>query len=105
MDQSVDTVDIYGNVSLNDGNWHHLAFAIIYNGISKLYVDGQLVASDGTNWTGAPDITSGPLTIGAWSNSTGSSITEVFNGVIDEPRVYSCALSQAEIAAIYGGTK
>ena len=74
------------------GQWTHLAGT--FDGVTlKLYVNGQLV---GSRASAAPiDVTDGVLRIGGddqWDK-------EWFPGVIDEVRIYSRALSMAEIQA------
>jgi hypothetical protein len=74
------------------GQWTHLAGT--FDGVTlKLYVNGQLV---GSRASAAPiDVTDGVLRIGGddqWDK-------EWFPGVIDEVRIYSRALSVAEIQA------
>jgi hypothetical protein len=78
-----------GTAALGLNVWTHLAAT--YDGaMLRLYVNGALAGS--TALTGSLDATTGPLRIGG--NSVRS---EWFNGLIDEVRVYSRALSQSEI--------
>jgi len=75
------------------GAWYHVAGA--WDGETAfLYVDGQLAASAPLAVTAAPD--GRPLVIGA----DDPGILEVFNGKIDEVRIYNRALAPAEIAAL-----
>ncbi|MDB5267267.1 MAG: C-terminal target protein [Hymenobacter sp.] len=85
--------DLPGIKAFNDGHWHHVAAT--YDGTTlKLYVDGVLDISStpsafnttGLNWSIGKRIP--PLTS-----------TEQFNGRIDEARVYSTALTQAQVQA------
>ena len=69
--------------------WTHIAFT--YDGTTqRLYVNGTQVATKAT--TGAIQTTNNPLWIGG-----NQPYGEYFNGLIDEVRVYSRALSQSEI--------
>ncbi|MCF6175002.1 MAG: hypothetical protein L3J71_04505 [Victivallaceae bacterium] len=75
-----------------DGNFHHAAVTFVYDGTnctSKLYIDGVL-ADTGTD-VATPDIStaSSKLQLG----------TGVFDGTIDEVKIYSRVLSAAEILA------
>jgi hypothetical protein len=73
-----------------DGNWHHIVYS--HSGSSgKLYVDGVLKASP----SGVLGTTSSAMTayIGAWSGAVQCSI--------DEPAVYSTALTQTQVSAHY----
>jgi Concanavalin A-like lectin/glucanases superfamily len=78
-----------GTTGLAANAWSHLA--LTYDGNSmKLYVNGQLVSSQ--QLTGALMSTTGGLSIGGntmWG--------EYFNGLIDEVRIYSRALTATEI--------
>jgi hypothetical protein len=77
-------------LAYNDGEWHH-AVGVLRSGLARIYVDGLLVAQAATN----------PIT-----SVRPSTLTEIghvanyFVGDIDEVRVFSRALSDAEIAAL-----
>ena len=83
--------DLYASPSgfnLFDGNWHHVAAT--YDGTTRaIYVDGVLQNSD----TPTPAAINSPnnLTVGA------TDVTGYFNGNIDEVRIWSRGLCQAEI--------
>jgi WD40 repeat protein/tetratricopeptide (TPR) repeat protein len=84
-----------GRLEVNDGQWHHLTG--VYDGKKiYLYVDGVL--DDYTNVRGILSTADYPLYIGkdARAKASGSE----FNGLIDDVRIYSYALSQTEIAAL-----
>ncbi|MCH8330897.1 MAG: hypothetical protein IH946_05885, partial [Bacteroidetes bacterium] len=92
------------NFKVNSGfftsnNWYHVVGA--YDGSNLLlYINGSLVAS---NFVGAilPQAsTTTPLRIGNGSNP-GHPNHGVFDGVIDEVRIYDRALSEAEIQILY----
>jgi hypothetical protein len=78
-----------GTAQLALNTWTHLAAT--YDGTNlKMYVNGSLASSQSR--TGPINVSSGALRIG------GDSIWgEYFNGLIDEVRIYSRALGQAEI--------
>ena len=82
---------VTGTSALTLNAWSHLA--LTYNGATlALYVNGVLVATQAR--TGAVTTSTNPLRIG------GSTVaSEYFSGLIDEVRLYSRALSQAEIQA------
>ena len=85
-----------GQADVNDGTWHHLAG--VYDGKKLyLYVDGKLDASMAA-W-GNGDKNNYPVYIGENSEILGRE----WNGLIDDVRIYSYALSQEEVAAIYAG--
>jgi len=76
------------------GQWYHLV-ATRKNGVTKMFRDGQEVSS-ATNQTGSVDASSGfyigRFRIVSW---------HPWNGLIDEVRIYSEALSAAEIQKHY----
>jgi hypothetical protein len=74
------------------GAWHNITGT--YDGQTiKLYVDGNLVASQATG--GPIPVTNGPLFVG--TKNGGAPMGDHFIGTIDEVRVYNRALSQSEI--------
>jgi len=78
-----------------DTDWHHVAAT--YDGSAlKIYVDGAMLAS--TNTSGNLQPSSADLIIGSQTT------TNQFGGIIDEVLLYDVALSEAEIAVIYGTT-
>ncbi|HVK25043.1 MAG TPA: LamG domain-containing protein [Actinokineospora sp.] len=79
------------------GGWHHVAG--VYNGTTmKIYIDGVEQATK--NQTGGLTASAVPVVIG----NCPSDNTRKFTGDIDEPRVYSRALSAAEITTAYQAT-
>jgi hypothetical protein len=72
------------------GRWYHVA-AIYESGYAKLYVDGALVTTVAATFQSE----GGPLYLGSWPPGFR------FRGAIDEPTVFTRALSAAEVAAIY----
>lgn len=83
---------VYGNRSVNDGKWHHIAAT--YNGSSLvLYIDGTFdaSASDGLSI----DNSSAPVYIGGNAMAAGN----YFNGQIDEVRIWNGALINSAIKA------
>jgi len=90
-------LDLTGSTNVNDGQWHHIG--AVYNGAQKcLYVDGNLdVSSDST---GSISTNTYNVYIGDNAEATG----RYWCGLIDDLRIYSRALSQAEIASLAGRT-
>jgi large repetitive protein len=76
-----------------DTNWHHLA-ATYDEATARLYVDGVLRGS--VNSTLQLTANSQPLTIGRSTDSL-----RIFGGLIDEPAVYTTALSASRIQVHY----
>lgn len=89
---------VNGTVTLNDGNWHHIA--VTYdNSLStnkyKLYVDGNL-DTQGDIGTATNTVALTNMIIGRRINP---SLGGFFNGSIDEIRVWDKALTLTEIQA------
>lgn len=85
---------------LNDGKWHHVAASLSTGGM-KLFVDGQLAASDptvsyGEGYSGYWRV--GGDNLSSWPNAPTSNW---FSGAIDEVAVYPSALTPSQIATHY----
>jgi hypothetical protein len=85
-----------GTVIVTDGQWHH--YASTYDGAEgKIYIDGVLdVTSPGT---GQINISSYDFYIGENAQATG----RFYNGLLDEVRIYSRALTDSEIVDVMNG--
>jgi hypothetical protein len=92
-----DTASIWteGSTDVNDGKWHHLAG--VHDGARVcLYIDGTLV--DFESRGGNAVAPTGPVYIG------GAPLTKhQWNGLIDDVRIYSYALSPEEVKMLYEG--
>jgi len=76
--------------------WVH--FAMTYDGITQCgYINGEMAVCQDVGWPLATDET--PVTIGAGINE--SDVNENINGLIDEVRLYSAPLTQADVKALY----
>ncbi|MCX5637704.1 MAG: hypothetical protein NTX52_08445, partial [Planctomycetota bacterium] len=85
---------IHGNADVNDGKWHHLAG--VYDGSQiYLYVDGILDKSSEA-W-GSINTNDYPVLIGENAEEPG----RCWNGLIDDIRIYSYALNEAQIKALF----
>jgi WD40 repeat protein/serine/threonine protein kinase/tetratricopeptide (TPR) repeat protein len=88
--------DVLGKVSVNDDQWHHAAG--VYDGAKLcLYIDGQL--DNFAAASGNININDEPVYIGENSEESG----RYWNGLIDDVRIYSYALNEEEIKALYAG--
>jgi len=90
---------VYSGRSVADGCWHHAVGA--YDGsTSYLYLDGQLSASaPNTGSNDLLDVTDGvPVIIGGRCKIDDMSVERSWNGLIDDVRVHSYALSAAHVA-------
>ena len=93
-DDDVAKVNLYSNTTMNDTNWHHIVVTQDGSGI-KIYIDGQLSGTSGTNsayWTNhlSPS--------GTW---IGKSHWLNFDGLLDEVKIYDKALNSSEISNHY----
>ncbi len=90
------TAERKSSTIITDGAWHFIA-TVVNGSASQHYVDGS---ASGSTFT--PSITTKVLNtgIGGWSDGS-----VLWNGVIDEPRIYNRALSAAEVAYQYERTK
>ena len=80
------------------GEWTHVA--AIYDGAAmKVYYNSKLVGEMATS--GAISTSTGPLYIG--TKHPGAPAGDVYKGIMDEVRLYSRALTETEVAAIYAG--
>jgi hypothetical protein len=91
---------ISGGPVLNDGEWHHIV--AIHDGghnLIKLFVDGQLAASEVTMFTGGWT-SQKEVNIGYYNVEVGHTQYH-FAGILDEIAVYGRTLSAEEIADHY----
>jgi hypothetical protein len=90
--------NICGNISVNDGQWHHVAG--VYDGTNMyLYIDGDLDVSVSTS--GSINMNNYKVLIG--ENAQPSAHNRYWNGWIDDVRVYNCALDIDEIRCVRDG--
>jgi len=89
---------LYGNKTVDDGKWHHVAG--VYDGEKMyIYIDGMVDVSQPAS--GAIAANDHPVFIGENAEMNG----RFWNGLIDDVRVYNCALGQTEITALYNEGK
>ncbi len=82
--------DLQGNINISDGNWHHVAAT--FDGTTlKLYVDGALDVSSAKSFN-----TSG-TTLRIGQRSIGDAGSELYNGIMDELRIWNVARTQTEL--------
>jgi hypothetical protein len=87
---------IVGNPDVYDGRWHHVTG--VYDGKRMyLYIDGRLDVSK-TAW-GNINKSDSPVCIGSNPEFVGFE----YNGLIDDVRIYSYALSPEEVKMLYEG--
>jgi len=90
------TEHLFGS-AISRNVWHHVA--IVSDGSSfRVYVDG---APSGTPQAASLGSVTGALQIGAWNLGSGN--YDFFGGRIDEVRVYTRGLAQAEVQTDMNG--
>lgn len=80
----------------NDGNWHHLVTTFDQSKTSRIYVDGVLkntVVQNGWNTS----VNSNTF----WLGSLFSPSASLFNGTVDDLKIYDRALTQAEVTSLF----
>lgn len=87
-------------VAVNDGQWHHVATVLNSDGAPSLedvtlYVDGAVQNTDVNNTQAINTVAGQNVMIGAFDYLGG--IGSLFNGLIDEVRIYDRALGAEEI--------
>ena len=91
-----------GNIAdLWDGNWHHVA--VTYDGNQKtIYLDNEVLIT--VNASGSIDSGEGyNLLIGAGRDEENPTL--LYEGLIDEVRIYNSALTSSEISELYNRVK
>jgi len=91
-----------GTVDVNDGKWHHVVG--VYDGTKiYLYMDGKLDHYVSTGILKDIQISDQPLYIGGMPHPGESKYNLNWNGLIDDVRIYSYALSPEEVKMLYKG--
>jgi len=89
---------INGNIEVPAGEWHHVCGT--YDGAHiRLYVDGVEDPKSPMAYSGGITTNGEPVYIGGNSELPG----RFWNGLIDDVQIYSYALSEEEIKALYAG--
>jgi filamentous hemagglutinin family protein len=92
----IPTPTVNSTVSINDGQFHHIAF-IKEGSTLSLYVDGILEDTN-TDTINSPTQNNSPLFL---ARRGGDASDNFFRGSIDEVAIYDSALSPSEVAAQY----
>lgn len=85
---------------IDDNNWHHVAL-VNSAGINRLYIDGGPVGSPVAGGSANPGGLD--LLIGARRASGNTGAAQVLDGDLDDLRIYSRALTPAEVQLIFTG--
>ncbi len=92
------TTRLTSATSINDSNWHHVAFTYIGNTL-RLYIDGVEDGNSPASAIPVPTSTSDRFAIGVIYTDK-NNISTPFSGDIDEVRIWDSTLSQAQIQYI-----
>lgn len=87
--------------TVTTGQWYHVVItktAGAINTTTHIYVNGSEVANDGSPSTGTPDIADHAIEIG------GITYAAKFSGYIDDPAIFTRALTATEVSNLYTGT-
>jgi hypothetical protein len=92
------------NSTVNDGNWHHIVTVADKSGNAKMYLDGSqdgemLDISSYGNISGTENFRIGN------QDTDAPETVNIFQGKIDDVRIYDQALSADEIQKIYDATR
>ncbi len=92
---------LIGNISIDDGNWHHVVFT--FKGATttqNIYVDGTL---DVTTSSSQPSMFTSAIPIGIGIYHTGGIMIPIYVGKMDWLSTYSVELTLAQVVALYNG--
>ena len=96
-----------GGSNLRDGNWHHVVFTADSNG-THVYVDGSQLTgytySFGNSSTNIQMPSINQFSIGANQDSSASGGQWFMNGIINQVRVFTSALSASQATELYNET-
>jgi hypothetical protein len=82
-------------VSINSNIWYHVCM-VLGGGSLKLYINGSLAQTDTTSTT----LATGSLGMAIGRTDNGSGV-QYFQGILDDVRIYSRALSAQEVQQLY----
>lgn len=87
---------LYAHKQLIANTWYFISI-MFTQGIQKLYIDGQLIGTKQDDKTFIKECSDATINLGIWWNSDPA----FFSGKIDELRIYTRALEDGEIQALY----
>ncbi|MDY6904778.1 MAG: LamG-like jellyroll fold domain-containing protein [Thermodesulfobacteriota bacterium] len=94
---------------LDDGLWHHLVWTRdIGSGAETIYIDGTpLSDTDGDADSSPLSVDPGGAILGQEQDNVGGGfvVNQIFQGFIDEVRLYNTVLSQSEVDLLHGFTR
>jgi len=95
-------VEPVGWADVANGAWHLLSIVFDRDGNVDQYVDGAFdIGQSIAHWQAANMQSANPFRIGSYTAADNISTYAIFNGFIDDVRIYNRALSAGEIATLY----
>lgn len=82
--------------AISTGNWHHIVLTNGLNDSASLYIDGNLIGTDVTSFSGQTITGGARLFLGATNANTNN-----FAGSIDDLLIYNYVISPVEVNALY----
>jgi hypothetical protein len=97
-------VNAVGTTAVDDGEWHMVTAIYDYYGLeAKMYVDGELEATDDTGLS-PNGVVKTPLdrfAIGSVDTNDGGYHVNPFNGLVDDVRLWTYPLTGEDVASLY----
>lgn len=85
----------FGSIDLPESGWHHIAVTFTPTNF-KIYTDGNLKTNENIILSALPSTSTGLTLVG------GRGLSTLFEGKIDDIKIYSRAFSSSEISDLYG---
>lgn len=98
-----DYTTYYSDKTVNDEKWHHIVAVFKRAGYLSIFIDGKLDSVHSISAYEDVDVVSDcPVRLGSGTASNGTGDVEWFYGDMDIVRVYDRAVSNYEVAMLYG---
>lgn len=91
--------EVTSSAAITDTDWHHFVATYESSTAIKIYIDGELEATNSSGITSALRDTDDDLRIGTNSDSKVD-----FSGSLSDMRIYDYTLSEEQVHELYGGT-
>ena len=92
-------VQISSTRNVNDGKWHHIVYVVDrYTQQIRLYIDNTLESSDQISSVGTIET---PVDLNLGGTAVPNTEMNFYDGALDQVRIYSGALTSAEILHLY----
>ncbi|MFA7171216.1 MAG: LamG domain-containing protein [Candidatus Paceibacterota bacterium] len=102
----VEDIIVVGNINVADDEWHFISALYDRDGNASIYVDGIYDTSLSiSQWVGVDMNSNNPFRIGTYTAADNVTPVYLFDGSIDEVRIYNRALSEDEIRQLYNQKK